>query len=155
MRPTAHQNSRVLEKFQEKLDFRMTFSVGPTFVTKPSMLLENVCITTVCRAYMSTREKGSKQTGTINDKTVIGPALDRHRIEIKIDNIARVWVFPDLSTSAVPCSRANYVAVENYPQPSLQARCDSLRQQELPNTYLVKAVPNTPGMTHISTESRQ
>ena len=51
--------------------------------------------------------------------------------------------------------RANFVAAENYPQPSLEARGNSLRQQGLPKASSVKAVPSKPGMTYITTESRQ
>ena len=74
----------------------MTVSVGQTFVTKPSMLLENLGITTICREYTSARDaKGCQPVGIIDDNTDIGPALDvqvtllygRYCIEIKINSL--------------------------------------------------------------------
>ena len=52
-------------------------------------------------------------------------------------------------------SKANYAAVKNYPQPSLEARGDSMRQQESLKASPVKAVPSKSGMTYIWTENRQ
>ena len=52
--------------------------------------------------------------------------------------------------------RAKYVAVENDPQPSLEARGTCRRQQqELPKANPVKCLPNKPGVTYIPTENRQ
>ena len=98
MRPTAYQNSKVWEKFVSREDgFSVTVSIEHAFVTKPSMLLENWSITTVCRESTQVQEtrKKSKPFGTTNDNTVIDPALDvqvtlqygRYCIEIKINSL--------------------------------------------------------------------
>ena len=45
--------------------------------------------------------------------------------------------------------------LKNYRQTSLKARCDSVRQQELPKAYPVQGAPSNCGMTNTSAENRQ
>ena len=67
----------------------------------------------------------------------------------------RPEVAPESSDNDGTTLRANYVAMKRYPQPSLKARCDSVRLQQLPKTYPMKAVPSMPAMTYSATENRQ
>ena len=76
--------------------FPMTVSIGQTLVTKPSMLRENVGVTTIRRAVTSSRDAKRQQlVRIVHDNTVIGPALDAqetiqhgtHFVEININSL--------------------------------------------------------------------
>ena len=70
MRPTVFPNLEDTREASKEAGFPMTVSVGHTFVTKPSMQLENWVITTICREYTSIRDaKGFPPIAIIDANT--------------------------------------------------------------------------------------
>ena len=60
-RNATHRKAEFKDAPPREAGFPMTVSVGQTFVTKPSVLLEILSVTTDCREYTGTRERRTRK----------------------------------------------------------------------------------------------